>query len=146
MSLLLRQDQELGLSQAVAAVMGDPRRSAGCMHDAASLLRQRLYALALGYEDLNDHEGLRQDLAIQTAVCSAKAPPRTTGFGVVSSLRYAGDPSLDQGKMSLSRVFLTLRGGGQPVPGKLLTGVLEFDLVEQARDLASHLGSPLEGR
>ena len=32
-----------------------------------SLLRQRVYALALGYEDLNDHETLRLDLAIQTA-------------------------------------------------------------------------------
>ena len=26
------------------------------------------YAIALGYEDLNDHDGLRQDVALQTAV------------------------------------------------------------------------------
>ena len=32
------------------------------------LVRQRLYAIALGYEDLNDHDGLRQDVALQTAV------------------------------------------------------------------------------
>ncbi len=31
--------------------------------------------------------------------------------------------------MSLSRVFLTLGCGGQPVPGKPLTVVLEFDLL-----------------
>ena len=68
-ALLLRQaDRMIGLSQAVAAVVEDPRRSASCDHDAASLLRQRLFALALGYEDLNDHEELRKDLAIQTAV------------------------------------------------------------------------------
>ena len=31
------------------------------------MVRQRVYGLAL-YEDLNDHDGLRQDLALQTAV------------------------------------------------------------------------------
>jgi hypothetical protein len=33
-----------------------------------TLLRQRVYALACGYEDLNDHQQLRHDLAIQSAV------------------------------------------------------------------------------
>ena len=63
--LLLRQaDHRLGLSAAVAAALVDSRRRASCDHDAKSLLRQRLYAIALGYEDLNDHEGLRQDVAL----------------------------------------------------------------------------------
>jgi hypothetical protein len=67
--LLLRQvDQRLGLSAAVARALDDPRRQASCMHDGVSLLRQRLYALALGYEDLNDHQSLRADVALQTAV------------------------------------------------------------------------------
>jgi hypothetical protein len=38
------------------------------VHDGLSLLRQRVYALALGYEDLNDHHTLRRDAAIQSAV------------------------------------------------------------------------------
>ncbi len=67
--LLLRQvDQRLGLSAAVARALEDPRRQASCTHDGVSLLRQRLYALALGYEDLNDHQSLRADVALQTAV------------------------------------------------------------------------------
>jgi hypothetical protein len=67
--LLLRQaDRHLGLCAAVAAVLDDPRRRANCAHDIQSLLQQRVYALALGYEDLNDHETLRRDLAIQTAL------------------------------------------------------------------------------
>ena len=67
--LLLRQvDRRLGLSAAVAQALVDPRRQASCQHDGLSLLRQRLYALALGYEDLNDHQSLRTDVAIQTAV------------------------------------------------------------------------------
>jgi hypothetical protein len=34
------------------------------------MLRQRIYSLALGYEDLNDHKDLRKDLAFQTFVNS----------------------------------------------------------------------------
>ena len=48
--------------------LSDPRRQASCDHDVPCLVRQRLYAIALGYEDLNDHDGLRQDVALQTAV------------------------------------------------------------------------------
>ena len=67
--LLLRQaDRLLGLSEAVAAALTDSRRQASCDHAVLDLLRQRLYAIALGYEDLNDHDTLRQDLALQTAV------------------------------------------------------------------------------
>jgi hypothetical protein len=67
--LLLRQaDRRLGLCAAVATVLDDPRRRASCTHDGQSLLQQRVYALALGYEDLNDHATLRRDLAIQTAL------------------------------------------------------------------------------
>ena len=66
---MLRQvDNHLGLSAAVARVLTDPRRQASCVHDGLSLLRQRLYGLALGYEDLNDHHGLRADVALQTTV------------------------------------------------------------------------------
>lgn len=68
-ALLLRQvDRELSLTEAVAGALNDPRRSASCEHDTLSLVRQRIYALALGYEDLNDHQQLRCDAVLQTAV------------------------------------------------------------------------------
>lgn len=67
--LLLRQaDRRLRLTEGIAAVLGDDRRQASCLHDLRSLLRQRVYGLALGYEDLNDHQTLRTDPALQTAV------------------------------------------------------------------------------
>ena len=67
--LLLRQaDRYLRLSAAVARVLGDDRRRGSCVHDLPSLLRQRIFGLALGYEDLNDHQRLRSDPALQTAV------------------------------------------------------------------------------
>ena len=67
--LLLRQaDRLTGLMRAVNAAIADPRDPARVIHDQLSLLRQRVYALACGYEDLNDHQDLRHDPAVQTAV------------------------------------------------------------------------------
>ena len=72
--LLLRQmDQHLGLLSSVVSVMEDNRRRKSCQHDLQSLVRQRVYGLALGYEDLNDHQQLREDLALQTAVNRSEA-------------------------------------------------------------------------
>lgn len=72
--LLLRQvDQKIGLTAAMARALGDPRRRASCAHAQVTLLRQRTYALALGYEDVNDHDQLRFDGALQTA-CERVAP------------------------------------------------------------------------
>ena len=68
-SLLLRQaDRLLGLTARAADLLEDPRRKASCEHSQLDLIRQRVYGIALGYEDLNDHETLRHDLALQTAV------------------------------------------------------------------------------
>lgn len=67
--MLLKQiDQQLGLVDAVDAAIPDTRDSRYVQHSQLSLLRQRIYALCLGYEDLNDHDQLREDMGIQTAV------------------------------------------------------------------------------
>ena len=67
--LLSRQaDRRLGLVAALDRVLADPRHPLYIVHDQVDLLRQRIYGLALGYEDLNDHATLRRDLAWQTAL------------------------------------------------------------------------------
>ena len=66
-ALLAQVDKQMGLTQAVARAIGDTRRRASCDHSLLELLQQRIYGLALGYEDLNDHGELRHDLALQTA-------------------------------------------------------------------------------
>ena len=48
-------------------VLNDERRQASCSHRLVDRLRQRIYALALGHEDLNDHGELCHDPALQTA-------------------------------------------------------------------------------
>ena len=67
-SLLLREvDRRMGLTMAVARALGDQRQRGKVRHDVATMVRQRVHAIALGYEDLNDHDALRDDPVVQTA-------------------------------------------------------------------------------
>ena len=67
--LLLREsDRYLGLTEAIAKTLEDPRQCGKVLHSLESMLRQRIYGIALGNEDLNDHITLRHDPAWQTAV------------------------------------------------------------------------------
>ena len=66
--LLSQTDRRLGLLDAAARCIADPRNPLLITHAVRDMLRQRVYGLALGWEDLNDHAALRQDVAMQTAV------------------------------------------------------------------------------
>jgi hypothetical protein len=66
--LILRSAERLlGVTAAVADRLGDGRQRGKVRHGFRDMLRQRVYALVLGYEDVNDHAALRHDLALQTA-------------------------------------------------------------------------------
>ncbi len=59
-ALLLRElGQRLGLFDALDRVIPDPRWLPIVVHDQKAMLTQRIVAIALGYEDLNDHQTLR---------------------------------------------------------------------------------------
>lgn len=73
-ALLLRQiDAGLGLTRRLARCFADLRNQDWIEHSLESLIAQRIHGLALGYEDLNDHEHLRRDLLL--AVCANKLDP-----------------------------------------------------------------------
>ena len=60
--LLLREvDLRLGLMQRLADCFTDHRNPNSIEHSIRALVAQRVYALASGYEDLNDHDHLRAD-------------------------------------------------------------------------------------
>jgi hypothetical protein len=67
-ALLLRQvAQTTGLFDALNAVIPDPREPLLIEHDQQAMLAQRIVGIALGHEDLNDHQTLRFDPALQLA-------------------------------------------------------------------------------
>jgi hypothetical protein len=73
-ALLLRQgDHRLGLSHALAECFDDQRDARFVDHRLPQLLAQRIAGLALGYEDLNDHDQLRHDPLLAVA-CDKRDP------------------------------------------------------------------------
>ncbi len=61
-AMLLRQtEQRTGIVRQFAACFRDHRQPEQVEHSVRELVSQRVYGLALGYEDLNDHDQLRSD-------------------------------------------------------------------------------------
>ena len=93
-ALLLREvDRKINLLGRLAGCFQDRRMPLLVKHQLPQMLAQRIYGLALGYEDLNDHEQLRSDPLL----------------GVLS-----GKPELDSplaGKSTLNRLELVGRTG-----------------------------------
>jgi hypothetical protein len=76
-ALLLREaDRHLGLLDAFDRAIPDPRNPDLILHSQRSLLAQRVLGLACGYEDLNDHQRLRDDPAWQALAERVPDPER----------------------------------------------------------------------
>jgi hypothetical protein len=74
-ALLLRQlDDRLGLTRSFAPLLDDHRDADRCRHDRLEQVRQRVYQIALGYEDCNDADRLRFDPVLQQACGSGNEP------------------------------------------------------------------------
>ena len=74
-ALLLRElEAELGIIRRFAECFTDHRDPERVEHTVEELVAQRIHALALGYEDLNDHDSLRHDPML--AVLVGKTDPK----------------------------------------------------------------------
>lgn len=61
-SLLLQEtDKKMKLVSRFSGCLLDGRDPSRVEHSVEQMMKQRIYGLAMGYEDLNDHELLRQD-------------------------------------------------------------------------------------
>jgi len=79
-ALLLRQaDKRLGLLDALDEAIPDPRNPELITHPQRRLLAQRIFGIALGYEDLNDHSTLRDDPLWQALAECAPDPEQPLG-------------------------------------------------------------------
>ena len=100
-ALLLGEiNRATGIIEGFAACFTDHRDAERLEHTVAHLIGQRVYALALGYEDLNDHDKLRQDPLLAALVGKIDK----TG-GDRRCRRDKGNPLA--GKSTLNRMELT---------------------------------------
>ena len=91
--LLGATDRTIRLVERFAACFRDARRPEFVEHSVATLVGQRVFGIALGYEDLNDHDELRHD------------PVMATLAGKLSARR--SDCAAVAGKSTLNRLELS---------------------------------------
>jgi hypothetical protein len=97
--LLGAADRAIGLIERFAACFSDGRRQSSVEHEVATLLGQRVFGIALGYEDLLDHDRLRHDPVM--AILAGKLAARRSdcaplaGKSTLNRLEHApaGEPT-----------------------------------------------------
>jgi hypothetical protein len=101
--LLGASDRAIGLVDRFAACFRDHRRQDLVEHAVSTLIGQRVFGIALGYEDLNDHDELRYDPLM--AVLAGKLSARRKDCAAVA------------GKSTLNRLGCRCRCARQALPG-----------------------------
>jgi Transposase DDE domain group 1 len=97
--LLGAVDKAIGLIERFAACFSDGRRQSSIEHEVVTLLGQRVFGIALGYEDLLDHDRLRHDpvMAILAGKLEARRPDCAplAGKSTLNRLEHApaGEPT-----------------------------------------------------
>jgi hypothetical protein len=131
--MLLRQaDRRLGLVAALDRALPDPRKPELITHRQIDLLRQRIFGIALGYEDLNDHDTLRNDLVWQSAV------DRESELASSPTLCRMENRVDRKAAWEFHKVLVEKFIASHPVPPKEL--VLDFDATDD------HVHGKQEGR
>jgi hypothetical protein len=108
--LLGAADRAIRLSERLAGCFRDFRLADSTKHTVADLLRQRIFGLALGYEDLIDHDALRFDPAL-TAVLD-KPGGQLAGKSTLNRLEHASKigqdrhHKLDHDASAIKRLFV----------------------------------------
>jgi hypothetical protein len=110
--LLGAADKTIGLCERLAACFTDHRAADAVKHALTDLLRQRIFGIALGYEDLIDHDTLRFDPAL-TAVLD-KPTGILAGKSTLNRLEHASKigpdrhHKLDHDGQAIERLFVDL--------------------------------------
>ena len=90
-ALLLREvANQIGLFDALNAAIPDPRNLVFIIHDQRAMIAQRIAAIAMGYEDLNDHQTLRADPVLQ--IVAGKPPEHYKA--VAAFFNYLSSPEV----------------------------------------------------
>jgi hypothetical protein len=124
--LLSEADNKIGLLSGLATSMPDKRQSAKVRHDLRTLLAERIFSIAAGYEDANDLDTLCSDPALKLACGRApKSDPSLASQPTISRLenRVGKKDLLRMGRALASCVVRQLPSNTRQV-------VLDIDAME----------------
>jgi hypothetical protein len=142
--LLGATDKAIGLVRRFAACFSDARDANSIEHTVTTLVGQRLFAIALGYEDLNDHDELRHDPVM--AVLAGKLRARrkrcapVAGKSTLSRLEHAPQEGvafappryhkISHDRDAIAELFVTLFLEAHSRPPKRI--ILDLDATDSA--------------
>jgi Transposase DDE domain group 1 len=137
--LLLREvEKRFGILKRFSGCFRDYRDPQRIEHSVESLIGQRVYAMALGYEDLNDHDRLRHDV-VMGVLCEKLDP---TGGNRV---REQDQGKAIAGKSTLNRLELTAEGANEKSRYKKIAAEVEkIDELMVDLYIQSHWTAPEE--
>src|SRR5246127_479567 len=113
--LLKATDEAIGLMGRFAGCFHDERRPELIEHAGATLVGQRVFAIALGYEDLNDHDELRHDplmavlagkLTAKRENCAPVAGKSTLNRLELSQLEATRYHKISHNPVAINRLFV----------------------------------------
>ncbi len=115
--LLGTTDRAIGLTDRLAACFHDVRRPEWIEHEVVTLVGQRVFGIALGYEDLNDHDQLRHDpmmavlagkLEARREECAPVAGKSTLNRLELSRLEPTRYHKISHNPIAIKRLFVDL--------------------------------------
>jgi hypothetical protein len=125
--LVLRElDQRYRLTEKAAACLHDSRQDRKVRHDLLTLVRQRLFAIAQGYEDNNDAATLARDPALK--IMAGKAPESAGDLASQPTLSRFENRVSAKDLRRLSDWFLDLYLKTHPGPRQVI--VLDMDATD----------------
>ncbi len=128
-ALLLREaNRRTGLIDALAECITDPRQPAKIKHEIKTMLAQRIYGIALGYEDGNDHQTLRNDPMMQ--MLAEMAPDPDDPLASPSTLCRFENGVNRKSQARMSAVLVDQFIASYPKPPDEI--ILDFDATEDA--------------
>jgi len=130
--LLREVDRKIGLIDAINNAIYDPRFGPLVVHDQRTILAQRIFAIAAGYEDLNDHQTLRNDTLLQTLTDRQLKPGQKQGDPLSSppTLCRLENRIKRADLVRMSKVLVEMFIASHETPPEEL--VLDFDATDDA--------------
>jgi DDE family transposase len=137
-SLLLgAADRAIAMMGRFAACFHDTRRQARIEHEVVTLVAQRVFGIALGYEDLNDHDDLRHDpvmavlagkLAARREDCAPLAGKSTLNRLELSRLESTRYHKISHNPIAIKRLLVDLfLEAHEPAPSEI---ILDLDATD----------------
>ena len=135
--LLGATDRAIGVIDRFAACFHDERRADLIEHEVATLVGQRVFAIALGYEDLNDHDELRHDplmavlagkLTARREDCAPVAGKSTLNRLELSKLEPTRYHKISHNAVAIRNLFVDLFVEARPRAPKQI--ILDLDATD----------------